>query len=202
LDPRLKQRLVGAAVLLALAVIFLPMLLDGTGQQSGLSLRDGIPAEPEFSRPETPAPLEPDASASTPQLTRPPQRSEVRPVPEPVPEPPASAATSPVPAPSAPAAPSPAPVPQAPPVASSPAGPGPGSWVVQVGSFSEQANAESERDRLRAAGFEVFVEPARAGDRRIFRVKIGPVSSRDAAEGLRERLGRDLDLQGIVVSQP
>jgi len=74
--------------------------------------------------------------------------------------------------------------------------------VVQVGSFTEQANAESERDRLRVAGFEVFVEPARAGDRRIFRVKIGPVTSREAAEGLRERLGRDLELQGIVVSQP
>lgn len=37
MDPRLKQRLVGAAVLVALAVIFLPMLVKGPAPDSGVS---------------------------------------------------------------------------------------------------------------------------------------------------------------------
>ena len=37
MDPGLKQRLVGAAVLVALAVIFLPMLVQGPAPDSGVS---------------------------------------------------------------------------------------------------------------------------------------------------------------------
>src|SRR6476469_7178421 len=37
MDSRLKQRLVGAAVLVALAVIFLPMLVQGPAPDSGVS---------------------------------------------------------------------------------------------------------------------------------------------------------------------
>ncbi|AOH35041.1 SPOR domain-containing protein [Luteimonas sp. JM171] len=37
MDPRLKQRLIGAAVLVALAVIFLPMLVKGPAPDSGVS---------------------------------------------------------------------------------------------------------------------------------------------------------------------
>jgi cell division septation protein DedD len=37
MDPGLKQRLVGAAVLVALAVIFLPMLVKGPAPDSGVS---------------------------------------------------------------------------------------------------------------------------------------------------------------------
>ena len=37
MDPALKQRLVGAAVLVALAVIFLPMLVQGPAPDSGVA---------------------------------------------------------------------------------------------------------------------------------------------------------------------
>src|SRR6476661_4288956 len=37
MEPALKQRLVGAAVLVALAVIFLPMLIQGPAPDSGVS---------------------------------------------------------------------------------------------------------------------------------------------------------------------
>ena len=37
MDAPLKQRLVGAAVLVALAVIFLPMLVKGPAPDSGVS---------------------------------------------------------------------------------------------------------------------------------------------------------------------
>ncbi len=48
MDERLKQRLVGAAVLVALAVIFLPMLLDGQPRQSERTVRLGLPERPVF----------------------------------------------------------------------------------------------------------------------------------------------------------
>ena len=37
MDPGMKQRLIGAAVLVALAVIFLPMLVQGPAPDSGVS---------------------------------------------------------------------------------------------------------------------------------------------------------------------
>ena len=47
MDTSLKQRLVGAAVLIALAVIFLPMLVNGPAPDSGVSdVPLDIPTEP------------------------------------------------------------------------------------------------------------------------------------------------------------
>ena len=45
MDQQLKQRLVGAAVIFSLAVIFLPMLLDGSGNR-GRMLKNEIPSAP------------------------------------------------------------------------------------------------------------------------------------------------------------
>jgi len=47
MDKALKQRLVGATILIALAVIFLPMLLDGNGQDSMSGKMIEIPERPE-----------------------------------------------------------------------------------------------------------------------------------------------------------
>ena len=48
MDTSLKQRLVGAVVLVALAVIFLPMLVKGPAPDSGVSdVALDVPAEPE-----------------------------------------------------------------------------------------------------------------------------------------------------------
>jgi DedD protein len=209
-DPRLKQRLVGAAVLLALAVIFLPMLLDGGGRDAEVTLREAIPPEPEFPRPETVAPLALDAPPEQqPAETRPPPRTEARsvPAPEALPErpvsppPPAEPApeSEPEPTQEAAARPAPEPAPASPPVD---AAGSPGGFAVQVGSFGEEANALAERDRLRGAGFSAFVEPARAQDRAFYRVKIGPVAERSEAERLRDRIREQMQLQGIVVAHP
>ena len=47
MDTRLKQRLIGAAVLIALAVIFLPMLVQGPAPGSGVSdVPLDVPGEP------------------------------------------------------------------------------------------------------------------------------------------------------------
>jgi DedD protein len=47
-DTSLKQRLIGAAILVALAVIFIPMLLDGSSRDRPVALDMGIPPEPKY----------------------------------------------------------------------------------------------------------------------------------------------------------
>lgn len=48
MDKALKKRLVGAIVLVALGVIFIPALLDGSGYKSRHARSVDIPAEPDF----------------------------------------------------------------------------------------------------------------------------------------------------------
>ena len=47
MDQALKQRLVGATILIALAVIFLPLLLDGEGADGQRTQPIEIPDRPE-----------------------------------------------------------------------------------------------------------------------------------------------------------
>ncbi|MDH3713521.1 MAG: SPOR domain-containing protein [Gammaproteobacteria bacterium] len=49
MDESLKQRLVGATVLVALAVIIVPFVFDGAGRSSGDVATFQIPPKPEFS---------------------------------------------------------------------------------------------------------------------------------------------------------
>jgi len=53
-----------------------------------------------------------------------------------------------------------------------------GGWAVQVGSFAERDRADRHADRLRAAGFDVYLEPYQG----LTRVKVGPIESRSDAE--------------------
>ena len=48
METTLKQRLIGAAVIIALAVIFVPMILDGSGRQESVALDVEVPPEPTF----------------------------------------------------------------------------------------------------------------------------------------------------------
>ena len=50
MDESLKQRLVGATVLVALAVIIVPVVFDGAGRKSDAVTAFQIPPKPEFSQ--------------------------------------------------------------------------------------------------------------------------------------------------------
>jgi DedD protein len=81
-----------------------------------------------------------------------------------------------------------------------PAAAGGAGYVVQVGSFSQKANAESLTSKLVAKGFPAFVEGSSAKGKSIFRVKVGPRPTREAADDLRQRLIDKQRLEGIIVS--
>ena len=63
-----------------------------------------------------------------------------------------------------------------------------GGWMVQVGVFSIQANAERLAQELKSQGFHALVSEIGGGGRPLWRVRTGPVAERAAAEQLNARL--------------
>jgi len=217
MDFVLKQRLVGAVVLVALAVIFIPMLLEGPDrnlvpemaplpepQDQGISQplerfpQPGeIPDEPGQSVLQTDTAAVTDSSSADADeegnipLALPEPEPEVAPAqPKAAPQPVAEASRPPAPAQQSDTG-----------AAAQPAGPL-GNWIVQVGSFSSEQNALRLRDRIRKQGFATQVEKVVVSGKTHFRVRVGPYLERDEAEQDREKLTAKLDLKGRVLSYP
>jgi len=203
MNRQLKERIVGATVIVALGIIVIPWLLDGPAQspravEQKLELPRGdtptrsysIPLDPAAGRPvqiggsepqedaaasEPAAPTEPEDSAPTGVIQRPaledpaPRAQSERPVEQPSQPPP-----RPAPQPVAQPEPEPTPVED--------------SWTVQVGSFSQPANAEALRERLVGEGFKAFVSRVATDAGTMHRVRVGPVAERAEAEQLIARV--------------
>ncbi|MGJ7515203.1 SPOR domain-containing protein [Pseudomonas baetica] len=218
LDKAYKQRMVGALVLVALAVIFLPMLFSRQDEQRQVTVE--APAAPQ-------APAMPQVQVE-PVVVPEPQALPQEPVPgdddiaQDVPAAPAVPATPAVPTPApAPAAkpvtppPAPAPVPAlAAKPATAPAQPitaAPGkpdttqsrvdanglsvSWSVQLASLSSRESAEKLQKTLRSQGYNAYIRSA-DGKNRVF---VGPLIERAEADRLRDLLNRQQNLKGFVV---
>lgn len=74
-----------------------------------------------------------------------------------------------------------------------------GGFAVQVGAFSDSRSAERLADRLRAKGHPVYVSPGAGSGSSRWRVRVGPVPSRAAAERAAAVLKRDEKLPTWVV---
>jgi len=127
-------------------------------------------------------------------------------------EPAAPVAAAPAPAPTPAAKPAPvetvaskpaeAPKPAAKPVEPpKPAASGVG-FAVQIGAFSNAAQATARRDQLRSAGFNAFTETVNTDKGTLTRVLAGPVGSRAEAEQLNGRIKARLGTDGLVRSHP
>lgn len=194
LDKGLKQRMVGALVLVALAVIFLPMLLS---------------REDEMRRVVVEAPAMPQAPATAEIVVEPaevvePEQLPQEPLPieelEPqiveVPEQPKPTQTPPA---AQPLKPEPARTEQA----AAPAQPQgrldannlPISWSVQLASLSSRSGAENLQKTLRSQGYNAYIRTF-DGMNRVF---VGPLIERAEAERLRDQLNRQHKLSGFVV---
>ncbi len=64
----------------------------------------------------------------------------------------------------------------------------PGSYVLQVGSFSTHADADKRKAELALHGIESAIQKASVNDRIYFRVRIGPTTDLDELNMLRSRL--------------
>jgi DedD protein len=188
LKKRARRRLVGAIALVLLVVVFLPMFLDSEPKPLNQDIAINIPPVP---NPETtPPPSGPPPVAGMPQqATPPPAEAAPTPAPEaaapaPKPEPPVveeKPRVQPEPKPAAkPAAP--APRHEAKPAA------GGEAYVVQLGAFSNAANARALQKKLQENRFKAYTELIKSpgGDRT--RVRVGPYPTRDAADKARDQL--------------
>jgi DedD protein len=194
MDRKLKERLVGAGVLVAIGVWLIPWVLDGpppvrdTGDevatlalpvpvpvpvpgQSEPVRRETIELEaPRRSAPEPDAPVpvsrDETASAATETAAPAPQSAPAAtPVTGAAPPPPARAAT----ATSAPKT-----------AAATP--PSADGWMVQLGSFGDESNAQRLADRVKSVGQEARIYPFTAGGRTMYRVRVGSFPTRNRAE--------------------
>jgi DedD protein len=206
MDPQLKQRMVGALVLVAAAVLIVPLWLDGGYRDPRTQQRDMAPMPADQFPPNVPSvPAETiteidaglDASSASLATT-----ALANVVPPPV-LPDAPAVPVHVPRVPPPAAPPTAPSPQTPP-------PPPATvdvletslrWAVQLGSFSSRDNAELLLRRLQAAGTAGRIVAVKESYGMTFRVRAGPLEERAEALKLREKLARSMELRGILVRE-
>ena len=181
MDTKLKQRLIGGAVLIALAVIFLPMLVHGPAPDSGVGdVSTRVPDAPAGKFETRELPLGPAAGQAAL---------------------PAPAASAP-----APAEPSTAPT-EAPGKAATvhaPADPdvAAGQWAVSFGAYASARDADAVLSRLRQAGLEGFREEAELNGRQAWRVRVGPYPDRALAEAGRlqaVRIRNDVNAQVIAL---
>ncbi len=230
MDEGAKRRLVGAVVIVSLAVILVPMLFE----DDSLAPREGqalLPDEPLF---EDDFVLDPDQFAEDPGaftvesdlLSEPYEPGEsivlegqpgqlgTAPAAPPDVAPSASASAPAPPRPAPPATP-PRRAPSETPAASPPrraavaSTPPPRarddavpSWVVQVASFGSSASADGLAEKLKSAGFTAFVEQAQVRGKRYFRVRVGPETSRKSAERTAATLRERQKLDTLIHRYP
>ncbi len=168
LRKRARRRLVGAIALVLVAVVILPMVLDGEPRQRPGNIEIEIPPIPadgpgQGAVPAPPTAL-PEGAAATP-----------------APEPGETTAS---------ATPSPQPVQATPPPATVEARTGTpaDSLVIQIGCFSDAGKSRSLATQIKANKIPAFSEPAPGRERPCNRVRAGPFASQDAAQKARERL--------------
>ncbi|MGB1949362.1 MAG: SPOR domain-containing protein [Marinobacter sp.] len=211
----LKQRIIGALVLVSLAVIFVPMLFDEPhSERTSSSIK--IPEEPPFPEVDAPDPVMSDApayrleepvddEATAEQVRSEPvdasaERTAAEPaqpeaVDQPVANSPDTEAPTEEPADS-----------QADGAGGSAAEPAEytgsldGAWVVQLGSFGSADNARNLRNKVRETGYSSHLQKIQRGDATLTRVFSGPFAEKAEAERAKKALDREFGLNSLVTS--
>lgn len=191
MDQNIKNRLVGMTVVFALAVIFLPMILDGSGVGKD-KLEVVIPPQPVVSgnpefetriielnaSVEAVPELEPhfvDEVSSENQVERKKTTAEPAPKSSEKPKPKVAAAKE---------------TPKS----------GGFSWVLQVGSFQDRGKALVQRDKLRKSNIAaVFIEQFNANNKPSYRVRLGPFINREQTRVAQNKMKAKHDIDGIIM---
>jgi len=207
-----KQRIVGSVVLLALALIFLPLVFDGEGSyQQPISSRIPEPpvvetlAQPIPTRPVIrdnsineervePLPIEVNPSTELTDLRANDNTSENAEV---VVETITDAQSAPEEPNRVPVVESQADVLEIPPGLD--ANGLPQGWSVRLGSFESMANANNLLERLRTAGYKAYSRKIISTQGELTGVFVGPWVERAAVDGYRQQLQQDFQLSGIIV---
>jgi len=198
MERELKERIIGAVVLVVVVVLVVPIFLDGRTengetvtesvtlpgqseqkmQTQVLNRNRSTPVPANNSNEEAPKPqaetptpkvvVQQQSAAPQPEESTPP--AETRPDPQPVTEKPAAASDT-------------------------------GMFAVQLGSFGSEENANKLAADLRKQGFAAFLSKLEAGGKELHRVRVGPQANRKAAEEVAAKLAA-AGHKGQVVPHP
>ena len=222
MEQNLKQRLVGALVLISLAVIFLPLIFDRQQQRIDTATYQ-IPEKPAMTikAPQT-GTLSEDLDTGYAPITHIEQQKQAQDEAsaQQVTDESADEAAAPKVAEAAPeaqpeTAPAPAPTRQEavkqyletekktdadihakPPEATVPLAE---TWIIQVGAFSSQANADGLRNRLKGDGYAAFVKPMKVSSRTLYKVYVGPEIRRYRLEQQKSELERKYKVKALIL---
>jgi cell division septation protein DedD len=208
MDSGLKTRLLGAAVLIALAVIFVPMLLPGSNSGSQPASTKAVP-EPDGEMQTRVLQVGPEgasAGSSTVAAINDPDRvatlnleghpAALQPLSSGLPIEATTAPAASVPA----STPSTAPGVTPPEPAAAVAATQPGAWAVQLAAYSDEASANKMRDRLRGQGIDGYVDSVSTAKGKLWRVRAGPFASRNVAESTRAEIAQKFNVKGNIVT--
>jgi DedD protein len=189
MERTLKERIIGAVVLVFFVVLVVPVFLDGPPNDEDIvSERVLLPGQ-EGQETKTvvlnrerdePIPLANKKDDATPV--------EEKPDPEPVVEKPPSRSEAELSA-------------ERQPDAVKPAASTTGMWAVQLGSFSNKENADKLAADLRKQGYAAFLSEIETSSGQLQRVRIGPQKDRQSAEDMAARLLK-VGHEGQVLPHP
>ena len=177
MERALKERIIGAAVLVVVVVLVVPVFLDGR-PGGGEIVSERVPLPGQAEQKSQTVVLNRDRKDPVPAATsNTPAQEQKQDAPKPVvrqpqPEP---VKSDPVPA---------KPEPEKAVAAASTTG----MWAVQLGSFGDQGNAERLAADLRKQGFAAFLSQLSTSSGPLHRVRIGPQKDRESAEAMAVRL--------------
>lgn len=197
MDNLVKQRLVGALILVALGVVFWPIIFvarDGDTRE----LRVAVPEAP-------PVDLSPLPTPDSAALRRAPQAQAQGAEPGPAPELFDSDPHIPEPLPALPAT-----ADTQPPVGLEPAretlqAPAidadglPIAYALQVATIGQRERAETLRDELLKAGYKGYLQRLRRDDRTLYRVLVGPRYQRDDLAPVKEAVDRTWRVESLII---
>jgi len=198
MERALKERIIGAIVLVIFVVLVVPIFLDGPPEDGEIvSERVLLPGQKDQdtktvvlergrSQPIPVANSTEDDSGKPEDV--PAELKVTQPTPEPVPQQETVREKQ-----------APAPQPQTEP--KKPAASTTGMWAVQLGSFSNKENAEKLAADLRKQGYAAFLSQLQTSSGQLHRVRIGPQKDRASAEAMAARLLK-VDHKGQVVPHP
>jgi DedD protein len=201
MEVRVRERLVGALVLVAIVVLVVPAILKGRGNASveppaGPTRREELPLVDPRQAPEeqvlVPEPVADPPASPAGETQAPPQAPA---------DPPPAAKVAPVAAPTV----VPAAAPRVKIAAAEPATPAAASqapaWAVQLGAFSNRAKAEQLVAELKKRRYAAFMLEYRASGQVLYRVRVGPEQDRARADEIAARLAKD-GFQPVVARHP
>lgn len=188
-----KYRIVGAIVLVALVVIFVPMILNEREPPPELKGIREVPPRTEITETRVVVTPVPSSEAKPVDSSEPAKVAALPTESKPVPETKITAATEkPVVVKKSESAPEKPAKPTADKIEN--------GWMVQVGTYSNTQNALRLRDKLKGLGHAVHTDSVTVSGKKALRLRVGPFADRAKADKAQTQIRKETGIAGVVQS--